>query len=294
MTVPGVSVVFMTDLIAPSPEPRTWDPALSASRAKEYERCPLQYRLHVLDGYREPETRAKALGTVVHAVLEELFALDPSDRTPQKARAQVEPQYQAFAAKNPEVAALFTDDADRQAWLDDARALIDSYFAIEQPQWIAPAAREQRVTMTTERGVRLLGFIDRVDQAPDGRLRVVDYKTGKAPGPRYVGEALYQMRFYALLLARTQVLPSRMQLVYLRAGQVITLDPTADEIHDFERQIDRLWDRIEHDIEHDSFTPRKNPLCNWCGVRSLCPLFGGTTPPMPRQHAQWLARTRLG
>lgn len=294
MTVPGVSVVFMTDLIAPSPEPRTWDPALSASRAKEYERCPLQYRLHVLDGYREPETRAKALGTVVHAVLEELFALEPSDRTPQKARAQVEPQYQAFAAKNPEVAALFTDDADRQAWLDDARALIDSYFAIEQPQWIAPAAREQRVTTTTERGVRLLGFIDRVDQAPDGRLRVVDYKTGKAPGPRYVGEALYQMRFYALLLARTQVLPSRMQLVYLRAGQVITLDPTADEIHDFERQIDRLWDRIEHDIEHDSFTPRKNPLCNWCGVRSLCPLFGGTTPPMPRQHAQWLARTRLG
>lgn len=294
MTVPGVSVVFMTDLIAPSPEPRTWDPALSASRAKEYERCPLQYRLHVLDGYREPETRAKALGTVVHAVLEELFALDPSDRTPQKARAQVEPQYQAFAAKNPEVAALFTDDADRQAWLDDARALIDSYFAIEQPQWIAPAAREQRVTTTTERGVRLLGFIDRVDQAPDGRLRVVDYKTGKAPGPRYLGEALYQMRFYALLLARTQVLPSRMQLVYLRAGQVITLDPTADEIHDFERQIDRLWDRIEHDIEHDSFTPRKNPLCNWCGVRSLCPLFGGTTPPMPRQHAQWLARTRLG
>lgn len=294
MTEPGVSVVFMTDLIAPSPEPRTWDPALSASRAKEYERCPLQYRLHVLDGYREPETRAKALGTVVHAVLEELFALDPSDRTPQKARAQVEPQYQAFAAKNPEVAALFTDDADRQAWLDDARALIDSYFAIEQPQWIAPAAREQRVTTTTERGVRLLGFIDRVDQAPDGRLRVVDYKTGKAPGPRYVGEALYQMRFYALLLARTQVLPSRMQLVYLRAGQVITLDPTADEIHDFERQIDRLWDRIEHDIEHDSFTPRKNPLCNWCGVRSLCPLFGGTTPPMPRQHAQWLARTRLG
>ena len=48
------------------------------------------------------------------------------------------------------------------------------------------------------------------------------------------------------------------------------------------------------DIENDSFTPRKNPLCNWCGVRSLCPVFGGTTPPMPTEHAQWLARTRLG
>ena len=248
----------------------------------------------VLDGYREPETRAKALGTIVHAVLEGLFARPPQERTPEAARSQVAAQYEALASKNPEVAALFTDDADRDAWLDEARAVIDGYFAIEQPQWIAPAALEQRVTTTTSGGVRLLGFIDRVDRAPDGRLRVVDYKTGKAPGPRYVDEALYQMRFYALLLARTQVLPSRMQLVYLKAGQVITFDPEPGDIENFERHIDQLWDAISHDIENDSFTPRKNPLCNWCGVRTLCPVFGGTTPPLPEQHARWLARTRLG
>jgi len=150
------------------------------------------------------------------------------------------------------------------------------------------------VTTTTAGGVRLLGFIDRIDAAPDGRLRVVDYKTGKAPGPRYVDEALYQMRFYALLLARTKTLPARMQLVYLRAGQVITFDPVADDIRAFERHIDDLWTRIASDIANDSFAARKNPLCNWCGVRSLCPVFGGVTPPMPTEHAQWLARTRLG
>ena len=82
-------MVFMTDLITPSADKRTWEPALSASRAKEYERCPLQYRLHVLDGYREPETRAKALGTIVHAVLENLFALPAQERTPDAARGQV-------------------------------------------------------------------------------------------------------------------------------------------------------------------------------------------------------------
>ena len=176
-------MVFMTDLITPSADKRTWEPALSASRAKEYERCPLQYRLHVLDGYREPETRAKALGTIVHAVLENLFALPAQERTPEAARGQVWPQYEALASKNPEVPALFRDDADRDAWLDEARAVIDGYFAIEQPQWIAPAALEQRVTTTTSGGVRLLGFIDRVDRAPDGRLRVVDYKTAGQPHP---------------------------------------------------------------------------------------------------------------
>ena len=294
MGAAGVSVVFMTDLIAPSPGPRTWDPALSASRAKEYERCPLQYRLHVLDGYREPETRAKALGTIVHAVLEDLFALPPEQRTPEAARAQVGPAYEAAVDKAPAIARLFADEADREAWLADVRGVIDGYFAIEQPQWIAPAAREQRVRTTTEGGVRLIGFIDRIDAAPDGRLRVVDYKTGKAPGPRYVDEALYQMRFYALLLARTRVLPARMQLVYLRAGQVITFDPVSEDIRAFEHHIDELWTRIASDIANDSFAPRKNPLCNWCGVRSLCPIFGGATPPMPAEHARWLARTQLG
>ncbi|EFU61915.1 RecB family exonuclease [Actinomyces sp. oral taxon 180 str. F0310] len=294
MRTRGASVVFMTELIAPSPAERTWDPALSASRAKEYERCPLQYRLHVVDGYREPESRAKALGTLVHAVLEDLFSLPPRSRTRDAARAQLAPAFEALTQKNPEVAALFGDEADREAWLEDARSVVDGYFAIEQPQWIAPAAREARVTATTKGGVRLLGFIDRVDRAPDGRLRVVDYKTGKAPSPRYVDEALFQMRFYALLLARTQVLPSRMQLVYLRAGQVITFDPDPTDVADFERRIDQLWGRIEEDLANDSFQPRKNPLCNWCGVRSLCPVFGGTTPPMPPQHARWLARTRLG
>ena len=135
----GVSVVFMTDRIAPSPGPRTWDPALSASRAKEYERCPLQYRLHVLDGYREPETRAKALGTIVHAVLEDLFALPPDQRTPEAARAQVGPAYEAAVDKTPAIASLFADEADRDAWLEEARGVIDGYFAIEPPRW--PRAR---------------------------------------------------------------------------------------------------------------------------------------------------------
>lgn len=96
------------------------------------------------------------------------------------------PAYEAAVDKAPAIARLFADEADRDAWLEEARGVIDGYFAIEQPRWIAPAAREERVTTTTAGGVRLLGFIDRIDAAPDGRLRVVDYKTGKAPGPRYV------------------------------------------------------------------------------------------------------------
>ena len=302
MRVAGVSVVFMTDLIAPSPEPRTWEPALSASRAKEYERCPLQYRLHVLDGYREPETRAKALGTVVHAVLEELFALDPSERTPQNARAQVVPQYEAFAAKNPEVAALFANDADREAWLDDARSLIDGYFAIEAPQWIAPAAREQRVTTTTERGVRLLGFIDRVDQAPDGRLRVVDYKTGNQPSSpiKNIDEIFdpnnirskhsnyyLQAILYSLIVSRSKRWnpaghPVSPALLFIKQAPANHYDPTLHidkhPISDVTVYEEEFLTKLKHTLADiyspdTPFTPTDDrKKCELCPYRMLCGL----------------------
>ena len=45
-------------------------PALSASRAKEYQQCPLKFRYSVVDGLRQPPTEATVKGTVVHKVLE--------------------------------------------------------------------------------------------------------------------------------------------------------------------------------------------------------------------------------
>ena len=40
--------------------------------------------------------------------------------------------------------------------------------------------------------------------APNGALRVVDYKTGAVPREAFEGKALFQMKFYALVLWRTR------------------------------------------------------------------------------------------
>ena len=58
------------------------------------------------------------------------------------------------------------------------------------------------VQTETSDGLLLRGFVDRLDVAPDGAMRVVDYKTGRSPGTRFMEEALFQMRFYALVLWR--------------------------------------------------------------------------------------------
>lgn len=278
------------------PKPRTRGlagPALSASRAKEYERCPFQYRLHVVDRISEPATRATALGTLVHSVLEDLFDLPAPQRAPEAALDLLSSAWARTREASPELLGLFEDPEDEAAWLASAGEVVSAYFAIEDPQWLAPAARERLVEAVTPDGIRLRGFIDRIDRSPAGELRVVDYKTGRAPSPRFQDEALFQMRFYALLLRLTDRLPARTQLLYLKAGRVLTFDPTPADIDRFADEISELWGRIEADAKRGEFAPRRNPLCGWCGVRALCPIFEGAAPEIPAEGLARLLETRV-
>lgn len=272
----------------------SWEPALSASRAKEYLRCPLQYRLHVVDRIREPATRATALGTLVHAVLEHLYDVPSDQRTPELAQSLVEPRWQEMGTHDASLAALFGDAEELAAWMADVRAVVERYFQVEDPRWLEPHAREQRVDVVSPDGIRLRGFVDRIDRSPRGDLRVVDYKTGKAPAPRYVEEALFQMRFYALLLREHDRLPARTQLLYLKSGQVLTLDPEPADIDRFQREVTGIWEGIEADARRRSFAPRRNPLCGWCAMKALCPVFGGETPALQEPAVERLLHTRVG
>ncbi|QWW18726.1 PD-(D/E)XK nuclease family protein [Schaalia sp. 19OD2882] len=272
---------------------RTWLPALSASRAKEYERCPLQYRLHVVDGVKEPPTRATTMGTLIHSALEGLFDAPAALRQAEYALTLLDAAWKTTVERDPAVLDLFDDEADRQQWWKQVREVLTQYFGVEDPRWLEPVAREHRIDVVTEQGLRLRGIVDRVDRSPAGDLRVVDYKTGRAPSPRYTEEALFQMRFYALLLDLADRLPRRMQLLYLRSGQVLTLDPQPQDIRSFADRIEQLWQRIESDARRGHFEARKNPLCNWCGVRAMCPLFDGVTPDLPEEGVAKLLATRV-
>ena len=60
---------------------------LSPSRASDFKTCPLLYRFRSIDRLPEAPSRSATRGTVVHAVLEELFGLPSAERTIERARA---------------------------------------------------------------------------------------------------------------------------------------------------------------------------------------------------------------
>ena len=262
-------------------EPRA---SLSPSRAADFMRCPLLYRFRTIDRLPRAPSPAAVRGTVVHAVLERLFDLPAAQRTLAAARALLGPQWQRLLDDDPELATMFpTDDGAALAqWLASADVLLETWFTLEDPSRLEPAERELYVETTLEDGLVLRGYVDRLDVAPTGELRVVDYKTGRAPSEAFEASALFQMRFYALVLWRTRgVVPRSLQLVYLGDGQVLRFAPDEAELLATERKLRALWQAIELAAATGDWRPSPGHLCDWCDHRAVCPAFGGTPPPLP-------------
>jgi putative RecB family exonuclease len=257
--------------------------SLSPSRASDFMTCPLRYRFRVLDRLPEAPSPAASRGTLVHAVLERLFDLPAGDRTLPEAAALLGPAWERAVAEEPALAELIPDGEQGLAgWLSAARDLLSGYFSLEDPRRLQPAARELFVEHVLDSGLRLRGYIDRLDQAPTGELRVVDYKTGRSPGPQFERSALFQMKFYALVLWRSRgVLARQLRLYYLGDRQTLSYSPDEAELHSFERTLQALWRAIERARISGDWRASPSRLCTWCDHQALCPAFGGTPPPLP-------------
>lgn len=267
-----------------SPEPLTYRRSLSPSRAGDFQNCPLLYRFRTIDRLPEPADPVMVRGTLVHAVLEDLFGEDAAARTLERAIELLPSEWAQLREAEPRLAGLFTAEqaAGETAWLASCVELLTTYFRMEDPRWVEPSAREERVSYEPEAGVSFGGIVDRIDIAPDGRIRVVDYKSGRSPNPRYEDRAMFQMRFYALVIWRTRgVIPTLLQLMYLGDESFLTYQPDEQELLATERKLTALWSAIERAIELRDFPPRKSGLCQWCAHQALCPEFGGTPPELP-------------
>ena len=191
--------------------PLTYRRSLSPSRAGDFQNCPLLYRFRVIDRLPEPASPAMVRGTLVHAVLEDLFGEPAAGRTLERAVDLLPSEWEQLRQADPRTAELFSAEqaADETAWLASCIDLLGTYFTMEDPRYLEPAAREERVTYEPEPGLAFGGIVDRIDVAPDGRIRVVDYKGGRSPGPAFEGKAMFQMKFYALVIWRTRgVIPT--------------------------------------------------------------------------------------
>src|SRR2546423_14670159 len=100
MSVGSLRVRLMAQMATADPQPGMRRPALSPSRASDFKQCPLLYRFRAVDRLPETPTKAQLRGTLVHSVLERLFALPQPERLADPARGPLEPAWAQAAAAN--------------------------------------------------------------------------------------------------------------------------------------------------------------------------------------------------
>jgi hypothetical protein len=114
------------------PAPQVRRPALSPSRASDFKQCPLLYRFRSIDRLPEPSSTAQVRGSVVHAALEQLYALPAAERGPDTAINLVDPAWERIVAAQPELADEI-EPALRAELLEEAKALLSGYYRLEDP-----------------------------------------------------------------------------------------------------------------------------------------------------------------
>ena len=244
---------------------------LSPSRLNDFTNCPQLYKYRAILNLPEKISLDAERGKLVHSILEDLFELPRADRLPQSALDLMPRKWQQHLMEKPELLELITDEKE---WLDRVESLLTTYFQLEDPTTFDTTYRELHLERNLSEEMYLHGYVDRLDIAPTGEVRIVDYKTGKSPKPGWEEKALFQLRIYALLYWRNEgQIPKLLQLIYLGNSNIICSNPTEKELLATERILKNIGDEILTAIESDYFPTKKSRLCDWCSFREICPAF---------------------
>jgi len=126
-------------------------------------------------------------------------------------------------------------------------------------------------------GVRVRGRLDRLERDSEGRLVVVDVKTGKSPitkddAQRHAQLAMYQLAIAEGLMPQGQE-PGGGRLVYL--GKTSGGRPTEREQDPLTPEAHAAWTEKVYSAaaatQGPQFVARINDSCAHCPVRSMCP-----------------------
>jgi RecB family exonuclease len=153
----------------------------------------------------------------------------------------------------------------------EGREILERYVAdAKQKPTVAKTLYVEKMLRHDLGEFALIGRLDRLDEWPDGRLEVVDYKSGRQEVTVEEVATDIAMCCYQLLVRRK--FPDRevsATIIALRTGASATASLTDSELAEFEADIKRLG--IEILIEdYENLVPVFKPLCPRCDFLPLC------------------------
>lgn len=247
--------------------------SLSPSRIESLLQCPMRAVLERMVDLEE--TLEMLYGSMAHAYFESLGrGVDPEVAKAAVIRARRDAHDGPVWKKDRDVADFEAMLRRIDGWIVKSRA------AYEQ------VAVEADVSVEVDRGLRISGRVDRLERDSDGALRIVDLKTSANPVSHAEAEENAQLAAYQLAMSRGELGGETVRTAKdagLKVGSAVLMYPNAEKKRLTERGQDgkspeELADFVEeirplpHEMVGPELTARTGKHCDYCRVRSLCPV----------------------
>jgi putative RecB family exonuclease len=234
---------------------------LSYTQISLYQTCPLCYKLQYIDGLKPKDKWYFSFGTTLHLCAEYFFRVKVP---PPPSLDELLDFYEAnWLSEGYESA---EEEAKYRAY---GREILAKFWQIHHPSFIMPLAIERLFYVDIE-GVKLRGYIDRVDKLESGGLSVVDYKTNQALFTREDLEKDLQLTLYQLAVQKIWQLPvERLTLYHLRSNTPCSCEPRLEAQLAAARQ---MVLQVADGIAQEKFPAVENQYCP-CDFPEHCPYY---------------------
>lgn len=259
-------------------------PYLSASTMKSMSGCTARWAAEKLLPQTEDPFGPAEQGSVVHQVLEDMYALPAADRNLEWALGELRKQADALFP---------TGGPDRDRWMVEVVRALFGLWSIEDPHEVRVIGRETRIgdgtkgssVMTVDgtdydlagatiAGVPIQGFVDRIDaEDSTGWVVPLDYKTSKkTPDLRYGDDHGDQLRLYSLAIGeRTGRTPSEARVFYTKLGTSKRVAMSKTAMRSTEKKFVASWNSLRERVDTRTFPTQPGALCGWCPLVLCCP-----------------------
>jgi len=234
---------------------------LSYSQISLYQSCPLCYKLQYIDGLKPKDKWYFSFGRTMHACAEYFFKVRvPPPPSLEELLHFYEQNWLSEGYESTE------EEARYKAY---GREILAEFWKIHQAGFKMPIAVERLFYIDIE-GVKLTGYIDRVDKLDSGRLSIVDYKTNKELFTTEDLEKNLQLTLYQLAAEHTWQLPvERLTLYHFRSNTPRSCGPRNETQLNEAR---RLVLEVAEGITQQKFPPIENQYCP-CDFPEYCPYY---------------------